>query len=174
LATVADLSKVQVQGRLPAGYLSTLRPGAAVNLRLSAYANESFAGTLFRLAPQADPQTGELTVWAELPNPAGRLRPGLVGQLTISLPEIADAIAVPEDVLADRDGAPVVTVIRDGKANVVPVKLGTRAGALVQVIDGLKEGDQLATEGGYGLPDETPVKVIDAARDTAGSDASQP
>ena len=77
---------------------------------------------------------------------------------------------VPVTAIADRDGVPVLTVVRDGKAYEIEVKLGEKTHDLVQITQGLKAGDIVVTEGGYGLPAGCPVEIVP---ETAPSDSSE-
>jgi membrane fusion protein (multidrug efflux system) len=54
----------------------------------------------------------------------------------------------------------VVTVVKDNKAREVEVKLGIQAQDRVQVLEGIAPGDLVATENGYGLPDDCPVRIL--------------
>lgn len=74
-------------------------------------------------------------------------------------PEVANATVVPVAAVADRNGAAVVTVIREGKAYETEVEVGIRTPEVVQILGGLTAGEIVAAEGGYGLPDGCPVKV---------------
>lgn len=160
LATIIDLSKLFVQLRVPSDALEGVEIGTNVDVRVAAFPNDVYQGQVVRLSGEADPLSGDLTVYVGVDNPSNRLRPGLSCRAHVWLAEIKDALAVPVVAVADHDGTPVVTVIRDGKAAEVPVTLGSEAEGLVQVISGLEAGDLVATKGGYGLPEGYPLKII--------------
>ena len=80
----------------------------------------------------------------------------------VLLPSVPDALAVPAKCVAFRDDQPVVTVIRDGRAYEIEVKLGIETAGHVQVVEGLEPGDVVTVEGGYGLPDGWPVTASSA------------
>jgi membrane fusion protein (multidrug efflux system) len=117
--------------------------------------------------------TGDVDAFASAPNPDGSLRPGLACRLQIWLPEIREAVAVPVAAIADRDGTPVVTVIRDEKAYETEVRLGALTNKLVQILGGVSPGDLVAVEGGYGLPDGCPCKVQLEPSPIASSEGTQ-
>lgn len=93
-------------------------------------------------------------------NQDGVLRPGLGCRGRLWLPEMADVLAVPVAAVADRAGTPVVTLIRNGKAYETEVKLGLKTEGRVQILGGLSLGDWVITEGGYGLPENCPVRIM--------------
>ncbi|MDO8628919.1 MAG: efflux RND transporter periplasmic adaptor subunit [Phycisphaerales bacterium] len=169
LMTLADLSTLFARTRIPTAYLSQVKEGQNVDIRVASFPDDAFTGAIARVRKQADVQTGDVDAFASAPNPDGSLRPGLACRLQIWLPEIRDAVAVPVAAIADRDGTSVVTVVRDGKAHETEVRLGTRTGELVQIISGLSPGDLVTVEGGYGLPDGCPCTVVLDSQVTASS-----
>ncbi len=155
-----DLSDVFVQLRIPSRDFGKVRKGAAVEIRLASLPGRILRGQVTRISGQADPLTGNVVVFAAVKNEGGVLRPGLSCQAHVWLPAIVDVLAVPLEAVGDHSGAPVVTVIRDGKAREVEVETGSETSELVEIIEGLSPGDIVATEGGYGLPDGCPVYIV--------------
>jgi multidrug efflux pump subunit AcrA (membrane-fusion protein) len=160
LATVVDTSELFVQARLPSAHFSEVKRGAHADVWIEPDVTTAMPGSVARLGSQANPDTGDVDILVSIHNDSGTWVPGLACRLRVWLPELGDALAIPVAAVADRDGTPVVTVIREGRAYEQPVRLGVNAGDLVQVIEGLNEGDWIATEGGYGLPEGCPVRVI--------------
>ncbi len=169
LATIVDLSKVFAQIRIPSAYLAKVKPAAAVDVRLTSLPERTFRGKIARISGQADPTTGDVDALAEVANEEGLLRPGLACQGRLWLPEIADALVVPATAIADRSGTPVVSVIRDGRALEIAVKLGVQTKQQTQVIEGLSPGDMVITEGGYDLPGGCPVRVVEGGDKTGAA-----
>ncbi len=160
LATIIDLSKLFAQLRIPSDALEGVKIGTTVDVRVAAFPKDVYQGQVERLSGEADALSGDITVYVGVVNPNSRLRPGLGCSAHVWLTEIKGALAVPVKAVADHDGTPVVTLIRDGKAAEAPVVLGSEAEGLVQIISGLAAGDLVATKGGYGLPEGYPVEVI--------------
>jgi membrane fusion protein (multidrug efflux system) len=152
-----------VQTRLPASRFAEISPDAAVEIRSDAMPGQVFAGKVFRLGYQSDAQTGDIPVWVIVSNLDHKLRLGLVVHVTVYAGEISSALVIPDRAIAEQDGVIVATVIGEGKTKTVELKLGTRAGGMTQVFEGLREGDEVAIEGGYGLPPGTPVVVANKA-----------
>lgn len=171
LATVIDLSAVFVQLRIPSRNYAQVGVGTKIDVVVIALPGRLFHGRITRIAAEADPLTGAVDVFATVKNPDGSLRPGLGCQARVWLPEIPDALAVPRAAIADNGGTTVVTVVRDGKAVETPVQLGAETQDLVQITKGLSAGDVVATAGGYGLPENCPVKVV---KDLAAAQKDQP
>lgn len=159
LATIVDLSKVFVQVRVPTAHLANVKPGATVDVWVASWVDRAYHGSIARIGGQADPATGDVDALVEVTNHDGQLRPGLTCRSRVWLPEITDAIVVPAAAIADRSGTPVVSVVRDGKCYEVEVTLGVQTRDKTQVVEGIKAGDVVITEGGYGLPEGCPVSV---------------
>jgi multidrug efflux pump subunit AcrA (membrane-fusion protein) len=163
LTTVIDLSRVFAQVRVPGAAFAHVTPGTKADVMISDLAGGEYHGEIIRLSEQADPMTGNVDAFISLINEGHVLRPGLACSAVLWLPEIPNAIVIPPSAVADRDGATVVTVVRDGKAYEVAVKLGTLTRDAVQVLEGINPKDVVVTSGGYGLPDGCPVKVVSDA-----------
>jgi len=163
LATIVDDATVFVQFRIPNAYLFKVQAGAPVQATLTCMPGETFQGKVARMAGQADTTTGDVDAFATLANDKGMLRPGLGCRVHVQLPEIPGTIVIPVAAVADRAGAAVVTVVKDNKAREVEVKLGIQAQDRVQVLEGIAPGDLVATENGYGLPDDCPVRILQGA-----------
>ncbi len=163
LATVIDQSELFVQLRIPSSRFAHVSIGTRVDVQLDSLPDETFQGSVTRISGQADPMTGNMTVFATIDNQDHRLRPGLNCRASVSLPEVHDALAIPVAAIGDNAGSPVVTVIRDGKAYETQVEIGSETTEFVQITQGLTAGDVVATTGGYGLPDDCPVTIVTSA-----------
>lgn len=159
LGRIANLTSLFARVRVPSSFRTRVSEGARAELRMSESKDVLFEGTVARIAREADQQTGDLDALILLQNKEGALQPGLSCGVEIALPENADAIVVPVAALANRNGDAVVTLIRDDKAFETPVETGMRTEDGVQITRGVAEGDLVAIEGGYALPDACPVNV---------------
>ena len=160
LATIVDLSRVFMQIRVPSAYLAKVHAGAKVDVQVTSLPDHTYHGTIARISGQADTASGDVDAMAVIANQDGVLRPGLGCRGRLWLPEMADVLAVPVAAVADRAGTPVVTLIRNGKAYETEVKLGLKTEGRVQILGGLSLGDWVITEGGYGLPENCPVRIM--------------
>jgi len=108
-----------------------------------------------------NPTTGTLTLRAVFPNSKDLLRPGMNSRVRVYYDEIENAILVPQKSVTETLGKYFVTVIGDGdKAEMRPVKLGSRLGDLWLVEDGLKGGERVVVEGVQKARPGQPVKPV--------------
>jgi multidrug efflux pump subunit AcrA (membrane-fusion protein) len=159
LLTIVDLSRMFMQVRVPSVHMAQLQVGAQVDVRITSNPDAVLRGQVARISGQADPASGDVDAFVLVTNGEGVLRPGLACRGRVWLPDLPDVLAVPVAAVADHAGTPVVTVARDGKAHEIEVQLGVQTLDQVQVTMGLAAGDWVITEGGYGLPENCPVRI---------------
>lgn len=164
VATIMDLAVLLARFKLPSAQLSQVTEGAHVEVKVLSLGEASQAGTIVRIRHEADPLTTDVEAFASVDNASKVLRPNLACRILVTLPEAKNTLVIPSAAVSDKDGTPVVTLIREGKAREVPVKLGIRTPDQAQILDGLSPGDVVATKGGYGLPEDCPVAVVPASQ----------
>ena len=95
-----------------------------------------------------DTKTGTLRVRAEFANAEKLLRPGMFARIKVDLGARPDSILVPERAVAELQGKSFVWVVgQDNKATQRAVKVGETLGENVMIIEGIKPGDRIVTEG---------------------------
>ncbi|HTD85731.1 MAG TPA: efflux RND transporter periplasmic adaptor subunit, partial [Candidatus Binatia bacterium] len=95
-----------------------------------------------------DAKTGTLRVRAEFANTEKLLRPGMFGRIKVDLGVRPDSILVPERALAELQGKSFVWVVgSDNKTTQRAVKVGEMIGDNVLIVEGLKSGERIITEG---------------------------
>jgi cobalt-zinc-cadmium efflux system membrane fusion protein len=158
LFMVSDLSRVWVVGRVYEQDVSAARVGAPGVVSLQAYPGRSWKGQVSYVSHTLDPHTRTLDIRVELDNPDGILRPGLFGRISLS-PEgegAAPVLVVPESAVQRIDGQTLVFVATGEPGVFRPTfaTTGTRARGLVEVRDGLSEGDEVVVAGAFTLKSE--------------------
>jgi RND family efflux transporter MFP subunit len=113
------------------------------------------------VSPALDPGSTTVEVWVQAPNPKGVLKAGASTTLTMTAKTVPNALVIPaQAVVTDEDGKKSVMVIgSDGVAHKREVETGIQNQDSVQIVNGLKPGEQIVAVGPYGLPDNTKVKV---------------
>ena len=122
---------------------------------------KGMAGKVAFVGRVADPQTGNLPIRILVDNPQGRLTLGQSIRVSITVDERKEVLQVPAVAILDLGEGPVLNVVRDGKSVVLHPEVGTPHGGWVAVSGtDLKEGESVIVEGGYNLPEGTPVKGL--------------
>jgi membrane fusion protein, multidrug efflux system len=172
LINIEDISTLRVDFKLPESYFGRIRKGQAVEVSSDAVPGERFAGVLEAVDPLVDAGGRAISSRARLNNAAGKLRPGLFVRVRLLFGQRQNVLMVPEQAVVP-GAQPAVFKVVDGKASQVTVKLGERRAALVEVIDGLVEGDVVVTAGQLKLREGAAVRAVGNAPVTNETAAGQ-
>lgn len=148
LTSLVDTNPMKVELNVPERFLGQLAEGQDVAVRIAAYPDATFRGTVYFVAPQVDHQTRTVLVKARLPNPDGRLRPGMFANLTLIIQVRKNAVVIPETALLLQGQATSVFVVNDqGVVEARQVQAGVRLAGWVEIASGLTVGETVITEG---------------------------
>jgi membrane fusion protein (multidrug efflux system) len=112
-----------------------------------------------------DVKTGTLRVRAQFANAEKLLRPGMFGRINVDLGVRPDSILVPERAVAELQGKNFVWVIGpDSKATQRAVKVGETLGANVMILEGIKPGERIVTEGLQKVREGASVQAVTASQ----------
>ena len=100
-------------------------------------------------------------VRADVPNPDGKLRPGMFARVQLQFND-AQALTVPETALQSSGAERFVFRVEEGKVKRVVVDIGQRRAGQVEIVQGLKEGDQVVVAGLQKISDGAAVRVLAA------------
>ncbi len=154
LGSIADLSEVWFLGRVFEKDLGRLREGASCEVELNAYPKEHFVGSVEYIGQQIDPVARTVTARIRLANPQGKLRVGLFGSARVAIEgeRKEPRLVVPRRALVEVAGKTVVFVRQpDGEFELHEVTLGDSAPGRVQILSGIREGEQVVVEGAFTL-----------------------
>jgi HlyD family secretion protein len=160
LLTVMDTSRLIAKAHIAQSEAASLKVGNPAQLRVAGL-GEPVEGKVSLVSPALDPGSTTIEVWVESKQPNETLKPGMTVQLSITARSDKDAVVVPASaVFKDEGGADYVVLAgTDSHAHFKIVSVGIRNTELVQITDGVKDGDSVITSGGYALPDKTQIKV---------------
>ncbi len=162
IATISDVSAIKLDFPVPETVLAVLKPGLTIEARSAAYPNQPFRGRIANVDPVLDPNTRAVTVRAILPNADRRLKPGML--LTVGIetaPRVS--LSVPElAVVGEGDARYVYTIAEGNEAKRVQVRTGLRSGGRIEILEGLRPGERVVTEGVVKLSDGMKVRLAGA------------
>ncbi len=173
IGDVVDTRQVFAAVWLPTSSASMVHIGQSARVRAdvarddmadtSAEEGEAIEGKVTFVGRVADPQTGNLPVRIFVDNRTGRFTLGESVRVSIIVGERKDVLQVPATALLDLGEGPVLNIVREGKSVVLHPEVGTSQDGWVAVSGtDLKEGEPVIVEGGYNLPEGTPVKLVEA------------
>lgn len=166
LINIEDVKTLKVDFRLPEVLLDRLRRGQQIEVNSDALPGAGFKAQIDAIDPLVDANGRAISVRARLDNGGAKLRPGMFVRVRVSFGERKNALVIPEQALVTGTKPMVFTVV-DGKAKMVPVKLGARRVGLVEIVEGVQDGDVVVTAGQMKLRDGVPVRAV-------GEGAAQP
>jgi HlyD family secretion protein len=160
VVTVMDISAVIAKAHIPQADAALLKVGDKGTMTVPGL-DQPVEGTVTVVSPALDPNSTTVEVWLEAKNPKQQLKPGTSVQLALTAKTVNDALVVPvAAVIGAADGGSAVMIAgSDGRAHQKTVKLGIRQDDDVQILEGVMAGDKVVSNGAYGLPDNTRIKV---------------
>ncbi|MBV9081206.1 MAG: efflux RND transporter periplasmic adaptor subunit [Acidobacteriaceae bacterium] len=172
LLSIMDISQLVARANVP------IEEAAHMRVRMPATisaAGVDLKGKVTVVSPAVDPNTTTVEVWVQASNPHEQLKPGITVQISVDAGKIPDAIVIPAAALlsADDGGDKVMVAGSDNLAHERKVKVGVRAGDDVQISDGLKDGEQVITQGALGLDDKAKIEIAKPGEENA-ADAKSP
>ncbi|MDX2235966.1 MAG: efflux RND transporter periplasmic adaptor subunit, partial [Hyphomonadaceae bacterium] len=155
LATINGISPIWLAVSLAQADASIARTGGRVTARVPAYPGESFAGRIESVLPAADAATRTIQVRIALPNPQGRLRPGMTAEVELADSDARPALLVPAEAVIRTGRRTVVIVALDGgRFAPTEVEIGRRSGDRIEVRRGLSEGQRVVASGQFLIDSE--------------------
>lgn len=167
LFTVANLSTAVARAQVPEASAGDVRRGEPCVLIPTDQTQEPFAGRVTVVNQAVDPARRTVEVWCEIPNRAARLRAGVFGTVAIETGRMKKAIVVPLPAVQFEEGTArgsVMVVAAGRKAARRAVETAPAEDGKVAVMQGLRTGETVIVEGGYGLPDGTEVRWPEASK----------
>ena len=157
---LAAIGELRVFVAVPEAYSPAVRDGGHATLSLDEFPGQSFEGVIARNASAIDPATRTLNVEVDVPNPTGKLLPGAYATVHFKVPSTATSLTIPSNTLLFRAQGMQVGVVRDGRVQLVPVKIAQDHGATVEVASGLSPEDALVLDPSDSIQSGQQVKVV--------------
>ena len=167
VVTIADLSTLEVGVDVNESYIARLAVGGPADVVLDAHPEVHFPAAIRTIYPSADRDRATIPVRVAFIQTDPRIRPDLGAKVTFleravksEIRVIPKTLRVPRAAVRERNGEPVVWVVREGKLLANVVTLGEATGDEVAVLSGLSEGDQVLVDGLRAPRDGMRVRVV--------------
>jgi RND family efflux transporter MFP subunit len=145
VVTVVRINPLRVLLTVPEQSVGLIKTGQPLTLQVDAYPGRTFTGTVRYVSPSLRAEQRALTVEALIPNPHGDLKPGFFATAFIEQPERTPAVLVDRRAVRDVGSTRRVFVVKGDRVEERIVTLGQTVDARVEVVQGLKAGEQIAT-----------------------------
>jgi RND family efflux transporter MFP subunit len=164
---MAAIRKLRLYVSVPEVYSRAARSGAPATLTLDEFPGQAFHGTLVRNSNSIDIASRTLLVEVDVDNPTGQLLPGAYVFVHLKLPDETRSVTIPSNTLIFRKEGLQIGLVRNGKAELVPIKTGRDYGNSVEIVSGLQPTDAVIVDPSDSLVTGMPVRLVSKA--TGGS-----
>jgi membrane fusion protein (multidrug efflux system) len=169
LLTIVDVDPITVDYRVPATYLRSISQGQEVKVTIDSYPDQLFKATIGAVDPRIDPLANSVQVRAYIPNPDGKLKPGLFARVNMVVGSNDNALLLPESsVLTGAEESFVYQVrdvkIKDKETKIAlkrPVVTGMSESGVIEILKGLSEGDMVISVGLNKVQEQSPVRIVE-------------
>jgi RND family efflux transporter MFP subunit len=167
VATIVQVNPLKLKTAIQEKNAGLIRVGQPVDFTVEAFQNRIFHGQVAYVSPAVDQATRTFPVEVLVDNADRALKPGFFAKGSV-LTRVDDRVlAAPDDAVSTMAGVSTVYVIEDGKARQQIVTLGVAQEHLVEIVDGLKGPEVLATTNVNQLATGTRVRIGGADEDTS-------
>jgi RND family efflux transporter MFP subunit len=165
---IAAPGKLRVYVNVPQVYSRVARPGLKADLTLAEFPGRRFEGTLVRTADAIDSASRTLLVEIEVNNPTGELLTGSYAEVHLKLPGNVSTFLIPVNTLLFRSEGLRVAVVKEGKAELIPLTLGRDFGSDVEVVAGLNGDESLVVNPPDSIVSGQPVRLAQNSASSKG------
>ena len=160
LYTIADLSEVWVEAEIRERDAGTVQEGSAATVELAAFPGRPIAGRVEYVYPTLQDEARTLKARIAIPNPGGRIKPGMFATVRLSSPS-RTALAVPSSAVVHTGERAVVFVdLGGGKIAPQEVEVGGVAGDYTEILAGVEPGQRVVTSAQYILDSESNMAEV--------------
>ena len=145
VATIVRTAVLRLRIDIPEQSIGKVAVGQGISAQVSAYPDRNFAGTIVRILPSLNTTQRTLTVEAEVENAGGLLKPGQFATVRITQSKPEPAVMIPTAAVRAEGDINKVFVVKDGVANERLVQLGFLENDMIEVKQGVQEGETVAT-----------------------------
>ena len=146
IATLDTIDPIEVRFAVPERFLGQIKPDAPVAVATPAFPGEQFTGEVLAIGNRVDPALRTVNIEAEVPNPDGRLLPGMLMNVTVDLGTREDAVVVPPLAVRLQGANHFVFTIENNKAKRIDVEVGQRDPDKVEIVKGLEVGTAVVVQ----------------------------
>lgn len=158
---LTDVSRVKVVTPVSERDFPKVKIGIPAEIQVDALAGEIFRGKVSRIIPEINPISRNFNAEVEIPNPNLRLKSGMFANLRLFVGQKETLTISREILIMDLvTGVSYAFVVEGNQAVRRRLTLGERSGLLIEVLQGLKEGEDLVIKGQNNLKPGSKVKII--------------
>jgi membrane fusion protein (multidrug efflux system) len=145
---------------IPEREFRRIDPTQTATILIDALQGAQFDATVARVSPIVDPETGTFKITIEVSDPTRRLKPGMFGRINVVYDSRLNVLQIPRSAIIEEAGMSSVYVISDDVVEKRVIHTGYAEGGMIEVLDGIEDGDEIVFVGHTNLKDGSKVSVI--------------
>ena len=157
---IEDISKIKVEVKMPENEMGKIQKGDPAEVSVDAFPDRTFTGSVVVVNPAVDPASRTFKAKVEIPNNQGLLKSGMFARVLIAVEHHKGIHIVSRDALMETNDNWFVFVINDETAHKKRITTGISQNDLIEVKEGLNEGDIVVIAGQYDLKEGSRVKIV--------------
>lgn len=161
LVNLLQVDPASVSVHIPGRFAGQVREGQQAEVRVDAFPDRSFDGTVTFISPEIAERTRTFLVKITLPNPQRLLKPGAFATAVLITKIIEHRPAVPEEALVATSEGYFVFVVNGHKARLRRVEVGQRRAGIAEIREGIALGELVVQSGHMQLSDGAPIRISD-------------
>jgi membrane fusion protein (multidrug efflux system) len=159
LLWIVQTDPLKLSFTVPEKDMGKLKIGQDVLFKVDTYPDTEFKGKLGTIYPSLEEKTRTLQVEALVPNHDNRLKPGLFTKVTLYTGEARDIVVVPITAILYEDSRVKVFIAEGERAKERPVKIGTKYGEYLEIVEGIQKGEMVVVAGQNNLAEGVKMNV---------------
>lgn len=159
IAFVVNMERMEIDLDIPEKYLPFVALGQEAKIAVDAYPDKVFIGKVTLISPVVDLETRSAPIEITIENKDGLLKSGMFAEVRLVVGEHKNVPVVLKEALMGKGDNLYVYAVEDHKASMKPIKTGIRYGELVEITEGVKNGDVVVVMGQQRLHDGASVET---------------
>ncbi|MCL2791849.1 MAG: efflux RND transporter periplasmic adaptor subunit [Spirochaetaceae bacterium] len=170
VATVGDLSLLQIRTEVPEQHVGKVRVGTRAEVSFVAWPGRVFNTRIVEISPIVSTLTRTTSVRLEFDRNYPELMAGMFASIKLFTETRRDVVLIPSAAVVRREGRTFVFVVQDDKAVLTQVYIGLSVDGITEIISGLPVDTEIVVRGQNLLDDGVDVNVLNRERTDRGSD----
>ena len=158
-AEIVNTNGIKIELSLTEFDIGKIFIGQKAEVRLAAYPDEKFIGTVYYVSPVADPASKKFPVKIQLENGDGKIKAGMVADVKIITDRQKDVLVIPKSAVFKEEGVEKVYIVENSRVKTKTVKTEAIDEDRLKVVEGLSAEEEIIINGNYDFEDGDLVKV---------------
>jgi len=166
VVTIADMTSLMVETDVSESNIEKIKQDQDCEIVLDAYSDKSYQGYVFKIVPTADRSKATVLVKVGFKSYDNRVLPEMSAKVSFLAENTGrqenqlPVITIPISAVDEKNGKKIVYIVKDDKAIQKEIDTGRLLGSYVEIISGLKEGDEIIDNLNENIEDGVQVKVL--------------